>query len=288
MLGLTVPPMLLATRRRGDRVKTARVHHAARRRGGGVAARGARAAARADAAHRRAHAPLPRTIADHRPARGVPCRACSNWAGPIGRNVRIDTRWAAGDADRIRKLRGGTGRARAGRHPGHWQRDRAGRCCRRPAPCRSCSRTSPIRSAPASSTAWRGRAATSPASRLFEYGMSGEMAGAAQADRAGRDASGGPSGSRHKRRDRPVRGHPGRGAVARGGGEPGQRARRRRDRARRRGLRARAEWRPDRDGERVGERSSRSDRHAGGPAQAARGLLRTLLRHRRRPDLLWG
>ena len=32
-------------RRRGDRMRTARVHHAARRRGGGVAARGARAAA---------------------------------------------------------------------------------------------------------------------------------------------------------------------------------------------------------------------------------------------------
>ena len=31
------------------------------------------------------------------------------------------------------------------------------------------------------------------------------MAGAAQADRAGRDASSGPSGSRHTRRDRPVR-----------------------------------------------------------------------------------
>ena len=34
-------------------------------------------------------------------------------------------------------------------------------------------------------------------------------------------------------------------------------------------------------------RSSRSDHHAGGPAQTARGLLPTLLRHRRRPDLLW-
>ena len=32
--------------------------------------------------------------------------------------------------------------------------------------------------------------------------------------------------------------------------------------------------------------SSRSDHHAGGPAQAARGLLRTSLRRRRRPDLL--
>ena len=37
----------------------------------------------------------------------------------------------------------------------------------------------------------------------------------------------------------------------------------------------------------AGEASSRSDHHAGGPAQAARGLLRTLLRRRRRPDLLW-
>ena len=48
-----------------------------------------------------------------------------------------------------------------------------------------------------------------------------------------------------------------------------------------------AEWRPDRDGERVGAASSRSDHRAGGPAQAARGLLRSLLRRRRRPDLLW-
>ena len=48
------------------------------------------------------------------------------------------------------------------------------RCCRRPARCRSCSRSSPIRSAPASSRAWRGRAATSPASRIFEYSLSGK------------------------------------------------------------------------------------------------------------------
>ena len=39
-------------------------------------------------------------------------------------------------------------------------------------------------------------------------------------------------------RGRPVRRHPVRGAVARGGGEPGQYARRRRDRARHRGIRA--------------------------------------------------
>ena len=91
-----------------------------------------------------------------------------------GRNVRIDYRWAAGDADRHSQIRGGIGRARAGRHPGHWQPRPWGRCCRRPAPCRSCSRTSPIRSAPASSIAWRGRAATPPALLQFEYGMSGK------------------------------------------------------------------------------------------------------------------
>ena len=37
-------------------------------------------------------------------------------------------------------------------------------------------------------------------------------------------------------------------------------------------------WRADRDRERAGGGASRSDRHAGGPAQAARGLLRSLLR----------
>ena len=51
----------------------------------------------------------------------------------------------------------------------------------------------------------------------FEYSLSGEMAGAAQGDRARRDTSGGPSGSRRTRRDWPVRRHPGRGAVGRRG-----------------------------------------------------------------------
>ena len=48
---------------------------------------------------------------------------------------------------------------------------------------------------------------------------------------------------------------------------PVDRARRRRDRARHHGLRALPEWRADRDGERGGGASSRSDHHAGGPAQ---------------------
>ena len=44
-------------RRRGDRVRAARVHHAARRRGGGVAARGAGAAA-GDAGDRVSQQPI--------------------------------------------------------------------------------------------------------------------------------------------------------------------------------------------------------------------------------------
>ena len=45
VLGLDRAAVAARPRRRGDRMRTARVHHAARRRGGGVAARGARAAA---------------------------------------------------------------------------------------------------------------------------------------------------------------------------------------------------------------------------------------------------
>jgi hypothetical protein len=52
---------------------------------------------------------------------------------------------------------------------------------------------------------------------------------------------------------------------------------------RRRGLRARLEWRSDRDGGAVVGRSSRPDHHACGPPKNARDLLRTLLRRRRRP-----
>ena len=46
------------------------------------------------------------------------------------------------------------------------------------------------------------------------------------------------------------------------------------------------EWRPDCDVGDVGHRSSRSDHHAGGSAPTAGGLRLAALRHRRRPDLL--
>ena len=80
-----------------------------------------------------------------------------------GRNVRIDRRWAAGDADTARKYAAELIALAPdvilapGSSP--W-----GRCSRQPARCRSCSCMSPIRSAPVSSIAWRGRAATPPVS----------------------------------------------------------------------------------------------------------------------------
>src|SRR5262245_62900853 len=98
------------------------------------------------------------------------------------------------------------------------------------------------------------------------------MAGATQRDRAPRDASGGHSRSHHSRRAWAVGGHPVRGAVVGGGAAPPRRTRCRRDRARYHGLRAFPKWRPDRDGERVGGRSSRADHHAGGPLPTACGL----------------
>ena len=121
---------------------------------------------------------------------------------------------------------------------------------------------------------------------IYEYSMSGKWLELLKEIAPARDAGGGPSGSGRRLRDRAVRRRPDRGAVVRGGVEPGRCARCRRDRARRRGIRARVEWRPDRDGKRIGDRSSRADHHAGGPAPTARGLSRPLLRHGRRPDLL--
>jgi putative ABC transport system substrate-binding protein len=70
------------------------------------------------------------------------------------------------------------------------------------------------------------------------------------------------------------------------GGQAGQHARRRGDRARRHGLCALSRRRPDRGGGPGRDAPSRFDRQAGGSAQTARGLLRTLLRRRRRPDLV--
>ena len=159
-------------------------------------------------------------------------------------------------------------------------------CCRRPAPCRSCSRTSPIRSVPALSTSLARPGGNATGFMPFEYGISGkwlellkEIAPGVTRVAVLRDPAI-PAGIGQFAAIQSVA--PSLGVEL----QPARPARRRRDRARRRGIRARAEWRPDRDGERVGGRSSRSDHRACGPAQTACGLLRPHLRHRRRPDLL--
>ena len=160
-----------------------------------------------------------------------------------------------------------------------------GRYCRRLAPCRSCSRLSPIRSVrlrrkPGAAGRQRHRFHD----RRIQHRR--KIAGTAQADRAGRDASGGPSGPHPRLRNQPVCRHPGRGAVAQDRGKPDQDAQRRRDRACHRGFRAHSEWRPDHDGERDDADLSRSDHHASGAIQAAGGLFQPLFRRRRRPGLL--
>ena len=187
-----------------------------------------------------------------RPASAAFLQALALLGWTVGRNVRIDIRWATANAADIRRHAAelvalapdvilATGDSTV-------------------APLLQATRTVPIVFAVVidpvgagfvDSLARPGGNATG--FMLFEYSMSGkwlellkEIAPGVTRVAVLRDPA-------MPVRDRPVRRHPGRGAVARGGGEPGQRARRRRDRARRRGVRARSEWRSDRDGERGGD-----------------------------------
>jgi putative tryptophan/tyrosine transport system substrate-binding protein len=81
----------------------------------------------------------------------------------IGQNIQIEYRWSGGNDEVTRRYAAelaalapevifASGSAATGRY------------CRRRARCRSCSWPWPTRSAPASSIAWRGRAATPPVS----------------------------------------------------------------------------------------------------------------------------
>ena len=113
----------------------------------------------------------PRTMRNSGPASGRSCRGCSNWAGPTAATCG-STPAGPQASRRHSQTRGRIGRARAGRHPGP--------SAPTVGPLLQATRTVPIvfavvpiRSAPVSSKAWRGRAATPPASS-FEYGLGGK------------------------------------------------------------------------------------------------------------------
>ena len=161
-------------------MKTARVHRAARRRGGGVAARGARAAS---ASMRRSACCAGSRKRPGRQARVAAFRQGCRAGMAEGRNMRIDYRWGAADADRLRE------------YAAEWSRSpdvivaestpACGSCCRRRAPCHRFrigrrSGRQRIRREPAQA----GGNVTGFTN--FEYDGR-EMAGAAQGDRASRE-----------------------------------------------------------------------------------------------------
>ena len=90
----------LSKAREASGSETPRVHHAARRRGGGVAARGACAAGRARTARRRAHA-HELTSPKLRPYIAAFLQGLQEAGWAVGRNLRIDYRWSGSDRSRL-------------------------------------------------------------------------------------------------------------------------------------------------------------------------------------------
>ena len=189
----------------------ARVHHAARRRGG-VAARGAGAAGRARAAHRRAHRGGGRCGSQTASRRS--CRDCSSWVGPRAAMCRSTSAGARAMPTAFASTR---------RNWSRWRLTSSWPLARRPwGRCMQATRTVPIVFATVIDPVGAGfvESLARPGGNTtgfmqFEYGLSGEMAGTAQADRAGRDTQ------RRSFGILPIAAgigqfarHPGRGAVA--------------------------------------------------------------------------
>ena len=136
----------------------------------------------------------------------------------IGRNVRIDTRWATANAAEIRRHAAELAALAPDVILAHGASTVG--------PLLQATRTvpivfpivgDPVGAGFVDSLARPGGNATGFMTVRIQHER--EMAGAAQADRARRDASGGPSGSHPRLRNQPVCRHPGRGAVAQGGGQ---------------------------------------------------------------------
>ena len=135
-----------------------------------------------------------------------------------GRNVRIDTRWGSGDANRIRisveeliALAPDVILAPGNTTMGPLLQ------ATRTVPIVFTTLADPVGAGFVDSLARPGGNATGFIAFVW---LEREMAGTAQADRAKPDASGDPSGSNHSCRDRPVCRNPVRGAVVRGGVAP--------------------------------------------------------------------
>ena len=166
---------------------------------GGAAARGRSRRARSRASACGASAcscPRPRTIRKRRPASAAFLQGLQQ-LGWTDRPQRADRHpLGRGRCRRHSQIRGGIGRARAGRHPGRWRRDRGAVAAGDPHRAdrvrgRRRSGRRRLRRQPGAAGRQRHRF------HAVRIRHEREMAGAAQADRAGRDASGGPSGSRH-------------------------------------------------------------------------------------------
>ena len=129
------------------------------------------------------------------PHGGVPARSAASWAGPTAATCGSTIAGARSDAaDAFASTRRNWSRSRRTSFwplaPRPW-----GRCCRRPAPCRSCSRTSPIRSAPVSSTALARPGGNVTGFMQFEYSLSGKWLELLKEIAPGVTRVGGPSGS---------------------------------------------------------------------------------------------
>ncbi len=219
------------------------------------------------------------------PPRGVPAGTCSNWVGPSAAMCGSTSAGPAAMPTAYSQICGGVGRARAGRHPGRGRLDVG--------PLLQATRTvpivftqvpDPVGAGFVDSLARPGGNATGFIQ--FEYSLSGKWLELLKEIAPGVTRAAVLRDPAMSLRDRPVRGDPVRGALARVEVSPiNMRNAGEIERAVDR-IRALPEWRPDRDGERV-RRSHReliitlAARHKLPAVYFAR-----LLRQGRRPDLL--